>query len=522
MAIPSAVLATGWIPFVVILVLAFLFAWSYVRIYQHHEMSELSSTLMAILALFVTLLISGLVPVDVFLVTYMKTSDGEFKSWAKDPASRKSIEDTITYTYYVLYAVAAFFLFLVLPFMYFFYEEREDEISCGSRCCTAFKYTVVFLFLALIVLLVGAFVPLRSPPKNMTDIGDKFKFLKSELAIYSNGEQCISVLIGVLSIFGMTLIFIYTEEENTRGLTTRERNEERTRMLRAKANSGRTLTRWERNQLRRLEEDERLRRRVDRLKKGSTGCCGKIALALAPFRFLFGILFLLLSLLIVISMLITSIDKMKHSLGYKYGYALPKPTITNPLNFIMVYAQKVFPLDYILFAGIVLFLLFASMCGLKRMGIWCCFVRMYKVRAFKTMPQGLLMMIFMLMLMVLATNVMLFTIAPQYVTFGSQHYQVNKTVSGSSINATDTYTFVKEVCSTESPPDQCIMSRMAMLLNKLFYKAWFFGAFFYYAQWCFIGVFFLGFVVSLIKCRMRKSSFDEDDLESDEEELATA
>ncbi len=32
---------------------------------------------------------------------------------------------------------------------------------------------------------------------------------------------------------------------------------------------------------------------------------------------------------------------MKNSLGYKYGFALPKPTLTNPVNVIMVYAQKV-------------------------------------------------------------------------------------------------------------------------------------------------------------------------------------
>ena len=41
--------------------------------------SELSSTVTAILALSVTLLTSDLVPVDIFLVSYMKNSDGTFK-----------------------------------------------------------------------------------------------------------------------------------------------------------------------------------------------------------------------------------------------------------------------------------------------------------------------------------------------------------------------------------------------------------------------------------------------------------
>ena len=32
------------------------------------------------------------------------------------------------------------------------------------------------------------------------------------------------------------------------------------------------------------------------------------------------------------------------------------------------------------------------------------------------------------------------------------------------------------------------MSRLAMLLNTLFYKAWFFGAYYYWTIWMFIGV----------------------------------
>ena len=37
----------------------------------------------------------------------------------------------------------------------------------------------------------------------------------------------------------------------------------------------------------------------------------------------------------------SSLDKALHSLGYKAGYALSKPQLPNPINIIMVYAQKV-------------------------------------------------------------------------------------------------------------------------------------------------------------------------------------
>lgn len=38
---------------------------------------------------------------------------------------------------------------------------------------------------------------------------------------------------------------------------------------------------------------------------------------------------------------ISSLDKALHSLGYKFGYALPKSQLPNPINIVMVCAQKV-------------------------------------------------------------------------------------------------------------------------------------------------------------------------------------
>ena len=105
----------------------------------------------------------------------------------------------------------------------------------------------------------------------------------------------------------LALRFLFLQDGEVRdGLNRRQRDEERARMLRAKANSGRTLTRWERNQLRKIEEAERLRRRLERQKRNAgRSCCGKISLMLRPFRVLFGIIFLLISLLIMISVIIT-------------------------------------------------------------------------------------------------------------------------------------------------------------------------------------------------------------------------
>ncbi|CAH3196218.1 unnamed protein product [Porites evermanni] len=130
MAIPHEVLAYGWIPFTVVLVLIFFFSWFYIRFYQDHAQSEVSSTLTAIVALAITLLTTALVPVDIFLVSYMKNDDGTWKEWSADESVRNDFEkNTVAVGYYVLYAMVAFFAFVLMPFMYFYYEEKDEDVT---------------------------------------------------------------------------------------------------------------------------------------------------------------------------------------------------------------------------------------------------------------------------------------------------------------------------------------------------------------------------------------------------------
>lgn len=57
----------------------FVFSWIYIRYYQDHYESEMSTTITAIVALTITLITSAMVPFDIFIVSYMKNSDGSFK-----------------------------------------------------------------------------------------------------------------------------------------------------------------------------------------------------------------------------------------------------------------------------------------------------------------------------------------------------------------------------------------------------------------------------------------------------------
>lgn len=55
------------------------FCWIYVRKYQSQRESEVVSTVTAIFSLAVALITSALLPVDIFLVSYMKNQNGTFK-----------------------------------------------------------------------------------------------------------------------------------------------------------------------------------------------------------------------------------------------------------------------------------------------------------------------------------------------------------------------------------------------------------------------------------------------------------
>lgn len=543
MAIPHAVLAGSWIPFVVVVVLAFIFSWIYIRLFQHHELSEVSSTLASIFGLFITLLTTALVPVDVFLVSYMKNSDGTFKNWAADNATRSSIEDTVTYTYYALYGLVGFFAFLILPFMYFYFEEKDDDLDVATkqRCCSAFKYTIVFIIIAFVILMTGAFIPLKTPSsQNVTGIDNKIRFMEDQLSQYTHAEQAMSILVGVMSMFGMVTLVLYTgfgmsalplgmirccrkyeeSESNPKRLSRRERDEERARALRAKSRGGRNLTRYERNELRRIEQDEQLQHKINRKKRRmATSCVGKLSRILKPFEVVFGFGFLAISLLMMVSLTITNVDKDLNSLGYKQGYSLPRPKLPNPVNIIMIYASKVFPLDYVLFAGMALFFIFASMNGLKRMGIWCCCIRMFKIRTGRTFPQALLFMVFIMMFMVMGLTIVLFTITPQYVQYGNQNYVHHyKSENGTASK-------VKK-CSTDAPTRQCTMSSLAMLLNTLFYKAWFFGAFYHWCIWLLLAVYYLSFIYNILSMFRTYDESEmvssDDESDSDEERLIKA
>lgn len=531
MGIPHLVLAHGWIPFTIVMFVIFVFSWVYIRYYQDHSESEVSTTVTAIIALTITLVTSAIVPVDIFLVSYMKNNDGSFKNWAQNTTDRSSFENNISYVYYGVYSVVIFFMFFILPFMYFYFEEQDDDVTVKMRMCGAMKYTIVFIVAASIILLVGSFVPLKHPPSNVSQWDDKLNYLKNEIKT-SHGETALTFTIGLLTFVGLLSIITYTaygmtvlplelikgyrsiKDERYNLDSRREDLQSQINLLTDKYVGSRRMSSRVRSRLTKMEDEERLlSHRQKRLSSAESRWCKNCFVLCRPLQILLGLVFFLLALLIAVSLVITGIDKAMHSFGYKYGYSLPNPKFINPVNKVMLRAQKIFPVDYCLFFAIVFYFVYCTMVGMKKIGIRFFCLKLYKIRPHKTMPQALLFFVYILMYVVLAINVVLMTLAPQYLMYGNQKYQVQVLVNKTNLTNKNV-TYKTEDCTTSVSNEHCTMSRISVLLSRFFYKVWFFGVCDYWATWVFLLAFSIGLVISC--CKGRRSYIGEEDSSDDD------
>ncbi|KAH0505755.1 putative lysosomal cobalamin transporter [Microtus ochrogaster] len=471
------------------------FCWIYVRKYQSQRESEVVSTVTAIFSLAVALITSALLPVDIFLVSYMKNQNGTFKEWANANVSVQ-IENTVLYGYYTtaacpglepqigdwgsvrqarpqgssrrtaqlqalilvpngkqwqqkaldssspaLYSVILFCVFFWIPFVYFYYEEKDDDDT--SKCTqvkTALKYTVGFVVICALLLLVGAFVPLNLPSNKNSTEWEKVKFLFEELGS-SHGLAALSFSISSLTLIGMLAAITYTAYgmsalplnlikgtrnaayerlENTEDI---EEVEQHIQAIRSKSKDGRPLPARDRRTLKQCEERLRTLRKRDR-----------------------------------------HLEFIENSWWTKF-------------------------------------------CGALRP------LKLYKIRRGRTRPQALLFLCMILLLIVLHTSYMIYSLAPQYVMYGSQNYLIESNIT-SDVHKGNSTLSVPKRCDADAPEDQCTVTRTYLFLHKF----WFFSAAYYFGNWAFLGVFLIGLIVSC--CKGKKSvieGVDEDSDMSDDE-----
>uniref|UniRef100_A0A672II65 Lysosomal cobalamin transport escort protein LMBD1 n=1 Tax=Salarias fasciatus TaxID=181472 RepID=A0A672II65_SALFA len=483
------------------------FCWIYIRKFQSRQESEVVSTITAICALAIALISSALLPVDIFLVSFMKYSNGTYKEWAANNETRSQIEDTVLYGYYTLYSIILFCVFLWIPFVYFYYEERDDnnENKC-SQVKNALKYTIGFAIVCVALLLIGS-AGKRGRVYGLPALSFSISSLTliGMLAVITYTAYGMSVL--PLNLIKGTRSVAYERLENTEDIDDVEHQIEK---LKSKCKDGRPLSSRDRHNLQELEGKlQVLRRRGRHLEIAERHCCTKVGSALRPFKIVLGIFFILVALLFTVALFISNLDKALHSAGISSGFIIFGTNLTNPLNELLLALQPVFPLDYILITVITMYFVLTSMAGIRNMGIWFFWIRLYKIRPKRTRPQALLFLCMILLLIVLHTSYMIYSLAPQYVMYGSQKYLVQVR------NNSCTFVHHVRLLVPWSAPDSqmCTVTRSYLFLHKF----WFFSTIYYFGNWAFIGAFLIGLAVSC--CRGKKSVI-EGEVEADDSDIS--
>ena len=175
-----------WVVYAVVVVLLVAIASIFIYLYQAPRERSISVTIVCIFTLTSLLATVLLLPVDVALVSSTTSSrTGHRKEWATQDRV-DNIVLTLKIVYYTLYSLDALLCLLVVPFTYFWYEEYDEVASeegsqtIGSRFLGAFKYTIAFIALVVIIFLVGFFVPAARDRNGAHYNFDFFKNLLTE------------------------------------------------------------------------------------------------------------------------------------------------------------------------------------------------------------------------------------------------------------------------------------------------------------------------------------------------------
>jgi len=346
--------------------------------------------------------------------------------------------------YGLTYLTLAACICILVPFAYFYVEETDaGEEDCIAKSATACKST--FGILVILSLVLGGILVIGERETSHVSTQEAATIWMNALS--DDHERSIRMYRALLYImaactaFGFINLVFYggfglaslpmvlirgqlgADEEKLELEFSKLKLKKERQALEKRARSSQKA----RDNLQRLEL--KLRTAERRMKRLDRQAAGSFYVALysiiAPFRVGMGLGLMITSMLVVSTVGVVCIDRLFHSAcGFECGYLLEndKATMPNLIDMIMVKASGFFPLDYIIFMTIGLYMFLACAHGLSRIGIRLLGIQIFKIKRRKTSSQGLLLSSVMLGITALAVSVTLLSIAPQYVSFGAQVY----------------------------------------------------------------------------------------------------
>ncbi|KAJ5072986.1 lysosomal cobalamin transporter-related [Anaeramoeba ignava] len=469
-------------------------AWTFFSIFA------LLSIIISTFSLVLPLLCYWILPVDVYSLT------------------SKSFDHTsLKYGYYILFGIILLFMFILIPFAYFYSEDKGDgQTSHKSRILTSLLYTAITFVVIMVLFLIGLFVKIGSTPqkneswsKSIFDSenkGDSAIVFSIACVLFISYFDFIKYTSYGISILPVSMIIhkkIKYQQEDVAGQ--QKIISERIQALETKyAISGKKVSKKDRQQKQQLlSEQERLELYSKEIETKSKNCCITCCDKLKVFSRVFGVLFAIISLFLIICFLITIIEQIwKSKCGIKCGFLLEKPT-NNPFDKLMVVLGKHFPLDFIVLILVGAYFFICSFYAIKRLQTRFLIWKMFPIYPHQTFAQGLLLLGMFLMGISLVIMFEMMTLAPQYSTFGSK-----KNSSGN-------------LCTINDPEDECPHSQISIIYSRIVGKMPFFSVVFYIFNWIFCALSIFYFFYAFLKRRKFQSQDEKpdyvEDLENDYE-----
>lgn len=488
-----------------------------------------------------------IIPVDIFTI-----------SQTVDPTVHGRV---IRILYYAGYLTLFVFAFTLIPFAYFYYEEGHEEYTnVVWRIVHALKFTIFALIVGgvLFVIIIGLTLGLTR------DDDDTLNWLKNLAHDKTIGDKIVSSLISVIAIIGLLAFWVYTgyglaalpislikgkkRLKLEMGSIAEELSyvTERIRIIKEKyALTGNKMSKSDQREFNSLKERQQLLRTRDQaLISTSKTWTAKCEPLIYPFKLVTGIVLFIITLALMVSFIITLVDRVIHSpCGIHCGFVIDKSYIFNPFDELLTISSKAFPIDYVLFGIFILFMIVVSLVGLANIGLRFVCIKLYKLKYKKTAPQGLLTTCIFLMFIVVVFSFTMTSFAPKYTTFGTQKYMnaqgewidcdFNAVSNGTHPNGTDPHHNQTRVTSSSwqhllniderfgeviIPGRPCYMSQLSTLMNGVALKGvQIYTIIFYFGNWVFVGSYFLSVVIAFIR---KPASFlpDEDEDEDDDDD----
>nr|CEL69720.1 TPA: Probable lysosomal cobalamin transporter,related [Neospora caninum Liverpool] len=235
---------------------------------------------------------------------------------------------------------------------------------------------------------------------------------------------------------------------------------------------------------------------------------------LLPFRWTFGVVFFVLSLVAAGALFLALFQRLEFSrCTYSCGFVLDDDATAqrdsvffNPLDELLVHLSQFFPADFLLVGVYIALLFLCLLYGIFSLRLRICTKTCEPVRRGRTPPESLLILCFLLVHFLLAASLALLSMAPRYASFGAQTF--------SPSNGSDPIPCSLQATAT-GEETSCRMSFFAAVFSRAAIAYPSFANFFFFSNWVFLGIYALC-VLHCLLTRRKQPYLSDRWLEADE------